>query len=86
MIKITKKDLKNEPSLTEDYFVTALNCIRENKKLLDKMFEIKTINLCGVYLVKIFEENICKYVIVDDQIPTIFDEFKQIYVPAFINV
>ncbi len=50
------------------------------------MFEIKVINLCGVYLVKIFEENTWNYGIVDDQIPTIYDESKQIYVPAFINV
>ena len=78
--------MKNEKSSSEDGFVTALNCIRENKKLLDKMFEIKVINLCGVYLVKIFEENTWNYGIVDDQIPTIYDESKQIYVPAFINV
>jgi hypothetical protein len=72
--------------LAEDHFVTALNCIRENKKLLEKMFEIREINLYGVYLVKIFEENTWKYVIVDDLIPTIYDEKKEIYVPVFINV
>ncbi len=50
------------------------------------MFEIREINLYGVYLVKIFEENTWKYVIVDDLIPTIYDEKKEIYVPVFINV
>jgi hypothetical protein len=50
------------------------------------MFEIREINLCGVYLVKIFEENTWKYVIVDDLIPTIYDEIREIYVPLFINV
>ena len=39
-----------------------------------------------MYLVKIFEENTWKYVIVDDLIPTIYDETRETYVPLFINV
>lgn len=50
------------------------------------MFEFKVTNICGVYLVKLFMENTWKYVIVDDLIPTIYDETKQVYSPAFINV
>jgi hypothetical protein len=49
------------------------------------MFEIREINLCGVYLVKIFEENTWKYVIVDDLIPTTYDETREMHVPLFIN-
>jgi hypothetical protein len=39
----------------------------------------------GVYLVRIFQENVWKYVIVDDYIPTVADA-EGIQVPLFVNI
>jgi hypothetical protein len=47
----------------------AFNSIKNCKLLLHKMFESCEVSEFGVYLVKIFQENVWKFVIVDDYIP-----------------
>jgi hypothetical protein len=64
-----------------DAFTTVKDC----RFLLDRMFEHKSISAFGVYLVKIFQENVWKYIIVDDLIPTIKDEHDN-QVPLYLNV
>ena len=50
-----------------------------------KMFEKAEVNKFGVYLIKIFQENVWKYIIVDDYIPTVKDE-NGMRVPLFVNI
>ena len=54
------------------------------------MFEQESSNPCGVYLVKIYQENAWKYIIVDDLIPCVRKRVKgskhQYYFnPVFVN-
>lgn len=51
------------------FVADAFNCIRNSRSVLSKMFEGCEISDFGVYLVKIFQENVWKYVIVDDYVP-----------------
>lgn len=58
-----------------------LNC----PKLLERIFEEQTINQFGIYLVKIYQESIWKYIIVDDYIPVFKGQDGKIK-PAYLNV
>jgi hypothetical protein len=51
--------------------VSSLNSIKGNNELLEFMFEKEEVNKYGVYLIKIYQENTWKYVIVDDLVPCI---------------
>lgn len=62
---------KTEYSYCEDYFPGALNCLIGCDALLERMFEDQTVNPFGIYLVKIYQENAWKYIIIDDYIPVI---------------
>ena len=55
--------------LSSHFIADAFNSIKDCKSILSKMFESFEINDFGVYLVKIFQENVWKYVIVDDYVP-----------------
>lgn len=62
----------------------AFNCIKNCKFILSKIFESTKINEFGVYLVKIFQENVWKYIVIDDYIPAIEDSEAKLK-PYFIN-
>lgn len=53
--------------------------------ILERMFEDQTVNPFGIYLVKIYQESIWKYIIIDDYIPVMRGENGSLS-PAFINV
>jgi hypothetical protein len=62
-----------------------LNCLLGCPKLLEKIFEKQTINQYGIYIVKIFQESVWKYIFIDDYIPVIKNR-NGIFEPAFVNV
>lgn len=55
-----------------------------NRELLKKMFEGQGVNEFGIYLVKIFQESVWKYIIVDDFVPVRKGENG--FEPAFLSV
>jgi hypothetical protein len=61
----------------------AFNCIKNCKTLLRKMFLKPLLSDYGVYLIRIFQENVWKSVIVDDYIP-VWDRGGR-PTPAFLN-
>lgn len=67
----SKNNIISSSGFASKYLLQGLNCIKGSKDLLRKMFETQKPNLQGVYLVKIFQGNIWKYVIIDDNIPVI---------------
>jgi hypothetical protein len=48
-----------------------MNAIKNCRSLLAKIFEAQTINNLGIYILKVFQENSWKYIIIDDKIPVI---------------
>ena len=70
-------------NLASDYFVFALNCLKGNTQILRKMFEAQKINSHGLYLVKIFQANVWKYIMIDDYIPVVEEKGK--FKPAFVR-
>ena len=54
-------------------FLNMLNLIKNSRSLLNKIFENATYNESGVYMVKIFQSNEWKCVIIDDFIPVLED-------------
>jgi hypothetical protein len=62
---------RGEKLLAENYFVAGLNAIRGCPELISQMFESEELSPYGIYMVKIFQENVWKYVIVDDLIPCV---------------
>ena len=83
----SKNNITSATGLASKYFVQGLNCLKSSKDLLRRMFETQKPNLQGVYFVKLFQGNIWKYVIIDDNIPVIEvkDSKKEQYQPAFIS-
>jgi hypothetical protein len=60
--------------------VGALNAIKNNRLLLQKMFENQEdLNPYGIYLVNIYVDNHWKYIIIDDFIPVIKVENKSLH-------
>ena len=53
--------------------------------MIERMFEDQSINSFGIYLVKIYQENVWKYIIIDDYIPVRKGEGGKME-PAFIDV
>ena len=49
------------------------------------MFEITKQCEFGIYLVKIFQENVWKYVIIDDYIPVYIDQDGNC-IPIYLNI
>lgn len=76
---------KTQESYAEDYFVGALNSIMGSTRLLEKIFEDQEVNPYGIYILKIYQENVWKYIIIDDYIPVVKNK-NGIIEPAFINV
>lgn len=64
-----KSNVHIKCELNSHFVADAFNCIKDCKSTLSRMFESFEINEFGVYLVKIFQENVWKYVIVDDYLP-----------------
>ena len=58
--------------------------------ILEHIFEKEEVNPFGIYLVKIYQENTWKNVIVDDLVPCIKKRGKgrldDMYTPLFLNV
>ena len=82
----TRNHISASTNLACEYFVQGLNCLKNNKGLLRRMFETQKPNLQGVYYVRVFQGNVWKYVIIDDNIPVIEDpEKKGKYKPAFLS-
>ena len=83
----SKVTIKPSTEIATEYFSLGLNCIKNSKSLLRRMFESQNPNLQGVYFVRIFQGNIWKYVIIDDNIPVVeVKEGKKIkYNPLFIT-
>lgn len=48
-----------------------MNAIKNCRSLLAKIFEAQTINNLGIYILKVFQANSWKYIIIDDKIPVI---------------
>lgn len=68
--------------------MTVMSSIKDSPQLLDLFFEESEYNEHGIYLIKIFQENEWRYVIIDDFIPVreIVHKDSVSYVPAFVDV
>ena len=67
----SKNIIKPSTNLACEYIVQGFNCLKNSKGLLRRMFESQKPNLQGIYFVRIFQGNLWKYVIIDDNIPVI---------------
>ena len=82
----SKNNISRGTNLAAEYFVQGLNCLKNSKFFLRRMFESQKPNLQGVYFVRIFQGNVWKYVIIDDNIPVMENPHaKGKFLPAFIN-
>lgn len=82
---------RGEKNYAESFLVAGMNAIRGCFELLSSMFEKEETNTFGIYLVKIYQENTWKYVIVDDLIPCVRKRGKgkqqeDLYTPLFLNI
>ena len=75
----------NQICSCKDCVGEAFTCLKNNRALHAKLFETTEINQFGVYMVKIFQENVWKYVIVDDNIPVMASEDGYLE-PVFLNI
>ena len=54
-------------------------------RLLERIFEDQSVNQFGIYIIKIYQENIWKYIIVDDYIPVKKGDNGKME-PAFLDI
>lgn len=59
--------------------------MRDCRVVLERIFEVKEVSEYGVYLVKIFQENVWKYVIIDDFIP-VTEDGEGCFTPLYLNL
>ena len=76
---------KGEDSYSEDYLAGAFNSLMGSPKMLQKIFEEQNINQFGIYIVKIYQQSVWKYIIIDDYIPVKKGDNGKME-PAFIDV
>lgn len=80
-----KNNISSPSNLCAEYFVQGLNCLKNSKHLLRKMFETQKPNSQGIYFVRLYLGNVWKYMIIDDHIPVIENEQKRgKFIPAFV--
>jgi len=60
---------KSDDSYCEDYLPGTLNSLTGSRRFLDKIFEDQNINYFGIYIIKIYQESVWKYIVIDDFIP-----------------
>lgn len=71
-------------SYAQEYLVAAMNCLSGCPKLLEKIFEGQSVSPFGIYLLRIYQESVWKYIIIDDYIPVIRTPSSPR--PAFLSV
>ena len=81
---------KGEKGYAENYLVTSFNAIKNRPQILEFIFETEEVSPYGIYIVKIYQENTWKHIIVDDLIPCTKRRGKgrheDIFTPLFLNV
>lgn len=81
----SKVQVKPSTNLSAEFFSLALNTLRSSKPILKKIFEDQKVNEFGIYYAKIFQNNVWKYMIVDDNIPVLEVEGKAKVQPVFMT-
>ena len=76
--------IKKTPE-TPNYLYNALMVIGDNEFIFRRNFEDQIINEKGLYFVKICQDGVWRYVILDDSIPC-WTEGKRGYKPAFLEI
>ena len=70
-------------SYAQEYLVSAINCLSVCPKLLERIFEGQSLSPFGIYLLRIYQESVWKYIIIDDYVPVIKTPSPR---PAFLSL